>query len=65
MILINFFGKMWFGEVEWNKRKTGQALIDRQWVEPYFSHPLEREAWLMQRSKFRKNDGYLKQHKET
>ena len=65
MFLINLIGKAWYGEVEWNKRKTGQPLIDRQWVEPYFSHPLEREAWLMRRSKFRKSDGHTGRSEEA
>jgi hypothetical protein len=45
MFLINFFGVLWYGGEEWERRKRGQHFGDEKVVEPYFSHPLDREAW--------------------
>jgi hypothetical protein len=53
MFLIEFFGKWWYGQQEWDRRKSGHSGINENWVEPYFSHPLERRAWELRKKRFK------------
>jgi len=53
MFLINFFGKMWYGEKEWDRRKSGEHGIEENWIEPRFYHPLDKKAWELRRKKFK------------
>ena len=53
MFLVNWFGRFWYGKEEWQRRKQGLHNVDDTIVEPYFSHPLDREAWKLRKQRFR------------
>jgi hypothetical protein len=53
MFLIEFFGQWWYGKDEWDRRKSGRSGINEKWVEPHFSHPLERQAWELRKKRFK------------
>jgi len=55
MFLINWWGKCWYGESEWKRRKAGVSGIAEQWKEPYFSHPLDKMAWELRKNRFKTN----------
>jgi len=60
MFLLNWFGRFWYGENEWQRRKEGRHNIDDTVVEPYFRHPLDREAWKLRKQRFT-SDGHTEQ----
>jgi len=63
MFLLNWFGEFWYGEREWGRRKEGRHNLDDTVIEPYFSHPLDREAWKQRKQRFT-TDGHIGQPAE-